>query len=358
MIPPGGRPPHEEDRRQRRSVAPVIHLPGGGAAATVSPFRPLFSTPRADRPMKRISVAIAGVRIDLVAHGAAAEHLLDEIEPLWSGFLVASGRTAAVECRVHYDCGRIYRRRFGSEPIIIDRNSSPWTESLGDRMGQIYPGRMDAATAVIGFLNGCLIFDGRANRGAIYIFYTKAALHVPATLWKLVFIFVCLVMAGKNRLMVHGAGIKRRRGGGGYLFLGRSGAGKSTIAALSPGEIVLSDDAPVIEAGEGGFRIHATPFTQTGIDRQRPKRWSLQKERLQRIVFLHQADGTWMAPRERHYACMELLTDHVHCYGLMEAALKRRTFDLCHRLCGVVPAADLYFRRDGGFWELVATAGG
>ena len=304
--------------------------------------------------MKRISVAIAGVRIDLVAHGAAAEHLLDEIEPLWSGFLVASGRTAAVECRVHYDCGRIYRRRFGSEPIIIDRNSSPWTEALGDRMEQIYPGYMEAATAVIGFLNGCLIFDRRVNRGAIYIFYTKGALHVPATLWKLVFIFVCLVMAGKNRLMVHGAGIKRRRGGGGYLFLGRSGAGKSTIVALSPGEVALSDDATLIEAGENGFRIHATPYTQTGIARERRKRCRLQRESLRRIVFLHQAAATRMEPRERHYAFMELLTCHVHFFGLMEEALKRRVFDLCHRICGAVPAADLYFHTDGGFWQLVA----
>jgi len=303
--------------------------------------------------MKRISVAIAGVHIDLVAQGAAAEHLLDEIEPLWSGFLVAPGRTAAVECRVHYDCGRIYRRRFGTEPIIIDRNSSPWTEALGDRMGLIFPGRMDAATAVIGFLNGCLIFDGRTNRGAIYIFYTKTALHVPATLWKLSFVFVCLTMAAMNRLLVHGAGIKRRRGGGGYLFLGKSGAGKSTIAALSPGEVTLSDDAPAIEAGEGGFRIHATPFTQTSIARYRPKRWRLQQEGLRKLLFLHHAAVTRIEPRERHFACMELLTCHVHCYGLMEAGLKRRAFDLCHRICKAVPAADLHFRKDSGFWELV-----
>jgi len=304
--------------------------------------------------MRKTALAIAGVRIDLVAQGTAAEHLLDEIEPLWSGFLVAPGGTAAVECRVHFDYGRIYRRRFDGEPALFDPQACAWTEDLADRMEQIFPGRMDRATAVIGFLNGCLIFDGRADRGAIYLFYAKAALHAQATLWKLVFVFVCLAMAGHNRLMVHGAGIKRRRGGGGYLFLVGSGAGKSTIAALSPGERVLSDDAPLIEAGETRFRLHATPFTQTGIARQRPKRWRLQQAGLRRIVFLHQASETRTAHREQPYALMELLTCHVHGYGLMEAALKRRAFDLCHRLCGAVPAVDLYFRRDRGFWELVA----
>jgi len=37
----------------------------------------------------------------------------------------------------------------------------------------------------------------------------------------------------------------------------------------------------------------------------------------------------------------------------MEAGLKRRAFDLCHRICKAVPAADLHFRKDSGFWELV-----
>jgi len=38
----------------------------------------------------------------------------------------------------------------------------------------------------------------------------------------------------------------------------------------------------------------------------------------------------------------------------MEASLKRRVFEFCHALCGAVPADDLYFRRDGGFWDFVA----
>jgi len=304
--------------------------------------------------MRRIAVAIAGVRIDLVAHGEAAEYILDEIEPLWSGFLVSPGSKAMLECRVHYDYERTYPRRFGSEPVLFERQASPWAAALGDRMEQVFPGVMDTAETVVGFLNGCLIFDGRDNRGAIYIFCAKAALHVPATLWRLAFVFVCLALVGENRLMAHGAGIKRRRGGGGYLFLGRSGAGKSTIAALSPGETVLSDDATLIEAGEDGFIIHATPFTQVGIARERPRRWRLQREQLRRIVFLHQAARTRMTPRDRRYACMELLADHVHGYGLMEASLKRRVFEFCHALCGAVPADDLYFRRDGGFWDFVA----
>jgi len=276
------------------------------------------------------------------------------VDALWNGFLVSAGkRRAEAECLVFFDHRKTYPQRFGAAPTVLERMSSPWQTELADRMGRIFPGRLEEATAMIGFLNGCLIFDSRTHQGAIYIFYTPTAIHAQATLAKLVFIFVCMMMAGKNRFLIHGAGIKKRRGQGGYLFVGKSGAGKSTVAALSVGDVILSDDATLIEAEKDGFILHATPFTQTNMHRSRPPRWHLRRERLRRIIFLHQAAETRMEPREGRYACMELLTDHVHCYVLMAPAQRTRALDFCRRLFGLVPAADLYFLREGGFWELV-----
>ncbi|MBP8979833.1 MAG: hypothetical protein KBG09_01115 [Syntrophobacterales bacterium] len=307
--------------------------------------------------MRKTTAAIAGDRIDFVSHGVAAENIFFHVDALWNGFLVAPGkRRADAECLVFFDHRKTYPQRFGAEPTVLERMSAPWQAELAERMGRIFPGRLEEATAMIGFLNGCLIFDSRSRRGAIYVFYTPTAVHAQATLAKLVFIYVCLIMAAKNRFLIHGAGIKKRRRREGYLFVGKSGAGKSTIAALSVGDVILSDDATLVEAGEDGFILHATPFTQTNMHRSRPPRWHLQKERLRRIIFLHQALETRMEPREGHYACMELLTHHVQCYGLLGPALRTRAFDFCRRLCGLVPAVDLYFLKEGGFWELV-TAG-
>ena len=50
-----------------------------------------------------------------------------------------------------------------------------------------------------------------------------------------------------------------------YLFCGRSGAGKSTIASkgVNHGWSVYSDDLNAIKQEEGGFYVHKTNFTGT-----------------------------------------------------------------------------------------------
>ena len=68
-------------------------------AAAIFPFQ-LYSPQEADRPMKD-SVAIAGVRTTLCP---GRRTFLDEIDRSERIFIAL--RTAAVECRVHYDCGQ------------------------------------------------------------------------------------------------------------------------------------------------------------------------------------------------------------------------------------------------------------
>jgi len=304
--------------------------------------------------MKETAVTIAGLHLDIVSHGAAAGYLFSDLDTLLAGFIAGRSKTAEAVCLVYFDHEQTYRQRFGSEPRPIGRDDSSWAKIVADRARKIFPNQADESCAAIGFLNGCLIFDERNCRGLIYIFYSEAALHVLATLWKLLFVFACLAMVKRNRLMVHGAGIKKNRGRGGYLFLGDSGAGKSTIAALSASDVVLSDDATVIEVAGGNVcNLHATPFTQAVWEQDRRKRWYLQQDKLNMILFIHQATKDHMQRRERRVAFMELLTGHLHCFDVMGELSKRQAFDLCHCICRSVPAGDLYFRKAPGFWEIV-----
>lgn len=61
-------------------------------------------------------------------------------------------------------------------------------------------------------------------------------------------------------VLLHSAGVVSN--GRAYLFVGRSGAGKTTFArrSLSEGRAVLSDDLNAILPGSGGLRVRQVPF--------------------------------------------------------------------------------------------------
>jgi len=69
-------------------------------------------------------------------------------------------------------------------------------------------------------------------------------------------------LAKGNGALVHACGIVDSQGRG-HLFLGQSGAGKSTMARLwqdQPGIEVLSDDRVILRKKEGSFWMYGTPW--------------------------------------------------------------------------------------------------
>lgn len=68
------------------------------------------------------------------------------------------------------------------------------------------------------------------------------------------------LLADHGASLVHACGVSWR--GRGYLFVGSSGAGKSTTARLwrAAGATILNDDRVVLEAGRDGVLIHPTPW--------------------------------------------------------------------------------------------------
>ena len=271
------------------------------------------------------------------------------------GFLISKKKDADAVCLVHFDHELTYPQRFHSETYLIRCEDSSISEAIFARMGKIPFATLKNYSEAIGFLNGCLVFDYRTNRGLIYVFCSDDANHFVATLFKLLFVFTCLVMINSGSLMVHGAGIKKGKGRGGYLFMGTSGTGKSTVAALSSRDMVLSDDATVIEVTGGACLLHATPFRQVWCEQKASKRLYLEHEKLDKLLFLHQSATTFIQPREQRSAFTELLKEHLHCFEVMGEPLKRRAFYLCRAVCDMTPSYDLFFRKDPGFWELVMT---
>lgn len=76
-------------------------------------------------------------------------------------------------------------------------------------------------------------------------------------------VMYALATAKLNTALFHGAVV--RNGGKGYMFLGKSGTGKSTHARLWMRYIaetdLLNDDNPVVRVHEDGVRIYGSPWS-------------------------------------------------------------------------------------------------
>jgi len=68
-----------------------------------------------------------------------------------------------------------------------------------------------------------------------------------------------LVLAGEGGFLMHAASAVRAERA--FLFAGASGAGKTTIARLAPGDVrLLTDEISYVRCDQGGYRAYGTPF--------------------------------------------------------------------------------------------------
>jgi hypothetical protein len=102
-------------------------------------------------------------------------------------------------------------------------------------------------------------------------------------------------LAQRSGVIVHACGVVDDDGKG-YLFVGHSGAGKTTTALLwndLPGVTILSDDRIVIRRGEEGTLMHGTPWH--GESRLSAPGFA----RLTAIFLLEHGDANGLAPVKR-----------------------------------------------------------
>jgi len=173
-------------------------------------------------------------------------------------------------------------------------------------------------------------------------------------------------------LLFHAAGIVRK--GRGYLFFGHSGSGKTTVAKLSPDDLVLSDDLVLLVPEGQRWVVHATPFWNPPLTSSplRPPS-PLPTLRLRSGQALGEGKGGWgVGVRAAPLAAMFCLAQDREVYleemgqGQALAELvanapvipgdpvrSRSLLELGQRLLCHLPIYRLHFLPDASFWNVV-----
>ena len=145
--------------------------------------------------------------------------------------------------------------------------------------------------------------------------------------------------------VLHSAGLVRD--GRAYVFFGPSGAGKSTVAGLSPGCAVLSDDLVLLKEENGRWMAASTPFWGTlPQESKSPGLYPLAG--LYRLV---QSPDVRLEPIPQATAVAMLLAC---CPFVANPTLRReRLIPLVESCAAKVPPRSLRFRKNPTFWTII-----
>ncbi|HUF37732.1 MAG TPA: hypothetical protein VMN57_04355 [Anaerolineales bacterium] len=146
-------------------------------------------------------------------------------------------------------------------------------------------------------------------------------------------------------LMLHAACVVRN--GRGFVFFGRSGSGKTTVARNAGDGLVLNDDLVILLPAAVGWTVHGTPFTNPSQTRP-----SAGVAPVAALLHLVQSPQVFVEPLSSARALAELVV----CVPILNAS-PEPPLDRCRAILQSIPAFDLHLRPDSSFWEVIEPIG-
>jgi hypothetical protein len=183
------------------------------------------------------------------------------------------------------------------------------------------------------------LFDGRYLHGEVYRIGPTSDIELipgtPGALDHTLMQLLTLSLMSRGRgMMLHACGIEHH--GRGYLFLGNSGDGKSTMARLWGNRgLVLNDDRIVLRRSEGVVQMYGTPWHgdfRSGVSHGVP---------LERCFFLDRGESNEAIGIKGSAACSMLLARAF--LPLWDKDGVRFTLDFASELVAEIPTHVLTF---------------
>lgn len=158
-------------------------------------------------------------------------------------------------------------------------------------------------------------------------------------------LFISLLLADRKGCYLHSSGINFENNG--FIFLGHSGAGKSTISKLlSRDSRLLCDDRIIVRRWPEGFKIHGT-WSHGELSDVSPESVPLQA-----ILFISKDNENFVVPLKTK---KDILLRLLECLIVPVATSDwwRKIFDLFDNIIAEIPCYELHFNKTGGISKLM-----
>lgn len=157
-------------------------------------------------------------------------------------------------------------------------------------------------------------------------------------------IIYSLILLEESGFLIHASSLIKN--GKGYLFPGKSGAGKTTITRLSPDTTLLTDEVSLIKQVDGEYKLFGTPF------------WgelAISGENVYKnadTIYYPIKDKKNYLKNLSHIESLKMLLPNVLSYT-NDNKFSEELLDICHDFISKIPAYELHFLPDPSFWRLI-----
>jgi hypothetical protein len=160
-------------------------------------------------------------------------------------------------------------------------------------------------------------------------------------------ILLARILADREACFIHSAGIVLD--GKGYLFVGHSSAGKSTITRMFSGRAeILCDDRNIIRRRPDGYKVYGS-WSHGDIPDVSPGGAPLEA-----IFFLNQAKENRLVPMDNRWKITRKLLECL-IRPFVTADWWEKSLNLVEAIGREVPCFELYFDRSGKIFEKVSS---
>jgi len=177
---------------------------------------------------------------------------------------------------------------------------------------------------------------------------------VRSLLTKYVFTLKGLWLVQKGWLPLHAAAVVRH--GFGFVFLGRSGAGKSTVARMAQGaaDVILHDERIFLGGQTGVYELLATPPLEWGGHTEVKRDDEDQGAPLSAVFILKKDTRDFLVPVSRRVTALTLVEAFLEMSNpwLSDQDIRRGTQVLAE-IARTIPGYELHFRKSPDFWKLI-----
>jgi hypothetical protein len=196
-------------------------------------------------------------------------------------------------------------------------------------------------------LGGLLLYNPDTAAGRMYLLKQGPRRFQP--LYRLFWMYFAQVLGERGSCFIHAAALAK--GEEGYLFMGDSGAGKSTFVKLCPEYQVLSDDGPIITSRDGEYQVYPSPYYQMDFERGLDQEVLQMSARIRVLYFLIKDEQPFLERVSKKEAFSMILKRYIHFFPYLSAQAKSALFDLFFEACNELPMYYLHFSMKPGCLE-------